>query len=210
MNQPWVYIVLFGLVIIVYAKLLPKKAEHSAEIPTTMKDVESAMDHFAVELEEQNKTIIQLFTETKKDYEVHAAKLASRVETLEKHNQQLQSELHRVGFVAEQIQKHQAPSAPVIQAEPAPASAPGSLSTSADPARSESPLQAVPVADQEPAATREQPNEPVALMNIKQRYAELFELYELGKSMDFIAKKLGMNKGEISLILLLAKQEERP
>ncbi len=98
----------------------------------------------------------------------------------------------------------------MIQAEPAPASAPGSLSTSADPARSESPLQAVPVADQEPAATREQPNEPVALMNIKQRYAELFELYELGKSMDFIAKKLGMNKGEISLILLLAKQEERP
>lgn len=204
MNQPLVYIVLFGLVIIVYAKFLPKKNEQSAETPTVMKEVESAMDHFAVELEEQNKAIIQLFTETKKDYEVHAAKLASRVEMLEKHNRQLQSELSRVGYVAELIQKHQAPQAPAAQSEAAAASSGSSVSSPVISSGSGS-LQAASVSGQEP----EQPDRPVAPMNMKQRYAELFQLYELGKSMDFIAKKLGMNKGEISLILQLAKQEER-
>ena len=40
------------------------------------------------------------------------------------------------------------------------------------------------------------------------RYPELFYLYRQGKSIEQIAKKLGINKGETALIIQLAKQEE--
>jgi DNA-binding NarL/FixJ family response regulator len=45
-------------------------------------------------------------------------------------------------------------------------------------------------------------------MNIRERYKEVFDLQRQGKSMDYIAKKMSMNKGELQLILQLAKQEE--
>jgi DNA-directed RNA polymerase specialized sigma24 family protein len=44
-------------------------------------------------------------------------------------------------------------------------------------------------------------------MNIRDRYANVFQLYDQGKSTDYIAKKLDMNKGEVMLIIQLAKQE---
>jgi len=43
---------------------------------------------------------------------------------------------------------------------------------------------------------------------IRTRYTELFKLYDSGKSMDAVARKLNMNKGEVQLIIQLAKQEE--
>jgi DNA-binding NarL/FixJ family response regulator len=48
-----------------------------------------------------------------------------------------------------------------------------------------------------------------AAMQMKQRYSELFQLHEQGKSVEYIAKKLGLNKGEVQLIIQLAKQEEQ-
>jgi len=44
--------------------------------------------------------------------------------------------------------------------------------------------------------------------SIKERYAELFEWYEQGKSIDMIAKASGMQRGEVQLIIQLARQEE--
>ncbi|MEK8130203.1 hypothetical protein WMW72_20055 [Paenibacillus filicis] len=206
MNQPWVYIVLFGLLLIVYAKLLPRTPVNSKE-SSGMKEVESAMDHFAVELEEQNKAIVQLFTDTKKDYDTHAAKLAVRVETLEKHNQQLQSELSRVGFVTEQIQKQQTATAPEAvlgtQLEANPSNYATAVRAS-DSSAAEAPVPSQTEADR--AAVQVEVSEKP--MNIRQRYAEVFQLYAQGKSIDVIAKKLDINKGEIALILQLGKQEE--
>ncbi|MNP20313.1 hypothetical protein D3C76_1128800 [compost metagenome] len=43
--------------------------------------------------------------------------------------------------------------------------------------------------------------------SIKHRYAEVFELHEQGKSIDVIGKLVGLQRGEIQLILQLAKQE---
>jgi hypothetical protein len=45
--------------------------------------------------------------------------------------------------------------------------------------------------------------------SIEERYPELFEYYRQGKSTEQIARKLGMNKGEVMLILGLAKREAR-
>ncbi|GAB6931472.1 hypothetical protein JCM10914A_54550 [Paenibacillus sp. JCM 10914] len=44
--------------------------------------------------------------------------------------------------------------------------------------------------------------------SIKHRYAELFDLYEQGKSIDMIAKATELQRGEVQLIIQLAKQEE--
>ncbi|MNJ40883.1 hypothetical protein D3C77_357880 [compost metagenome] len=41
-----------------------------------------------------------------------------------------------------------------------------------------------------------------------ERYPELFELYDQGKSIDMIAKAVGIQRGEVQLILQLAKKEE--
>ena len=48
----------------------------------------------------------------------------------------------------------------------------------------------------------------VSPQTLLERYSELFALYEEGKSIEFIAKKIGMNKGEVILIIDLAKQGE--
>ncbi|CAI6027449.1 hypothetical protein [Cohnella sp. JJ-181] len=42
---------------------------------------------------------------------------------------------------------------------------------------------------------------------IRERYAELLALYERGRSVEQVAKAMNMNKGEVQLILQLAKRE---
>ncbi|WP_443146859.1 hypothetical protein [Paenibacillus shenyangensis] len=55
-----------------------------------------------------------------------------------------------------------------------------------------------------PVEAEEPPTE-----KIQDRYPELFKLHESGKSVDTIAKAVGLQRGEILLILQLAKQEEQ-
>jgi DNA-binding NarL/FixJ family response regulator len=63
-----------------------------------------------------------------------------------------------------------------------------------------------PVPDPDPTSLV---GKPVSLMNIRDRYSVIFEMYDQGKSTDHIAKKLDMTKGEVNLIVQLAKQEEQ-
>lgn len=51
---------------------------------------------------------------------------------------------------------------------------------------------------------------PEPVYSIKNRYTELFDMYKAGKSIDMIAKAAGMQRGEVQLIIQLAKQEETP
>ncbi|UUZ95699.1 hypothetical protein LJK87_15475 [Paenibacillus sp. P25] len=55
-----------------------------------LSEMEQTIEHFAAELEEQNQALIEMFAETKKEYELHHAKLALRLEQLEKQNDLLQ------------------------------------------------------------------------------------------------------------------------
>ncbi|CAG7623789.1 DUF6115 domain-containing protein [Paenibacillus allorhizosphaerae] len=197
MDKPWVYIVLFGLLLIVYAKIMPKNGTPAAKRDEHMlSDVEATMDHFATELEEQNKALIQMFGDTKKEYELYSAKLASRVELLEKQNDRLQGELSRIGVFQEQLQNRDG----ILEAQPEASSA----------KRTESAGQAASLLAAAMSEPRAEAAEPADVpLNIRDRYRELLQLYEQGKSTEFIARKLQMNKGEINLILQLAKQEER-
>ncbi|MBP1155979.1 hypothetical protein [Paenibacillus sp. PvR098] len=206
MNQPWIYIVLVGLVLIVYAKIVPRSAGNqgsNARGGSMLSEMEETMDLFAAELDEQNKALIQMFVETKKEYELHTTKLVYRIELLEKQGEQLQQEVSRIGFTCDQLQSRQLAEKRVDAAYARTAA--GSIEPeqpgggSLTPASPPEPMleQVIPV-----------PPDVSFVMNMKERYSELFELYQQGKSTDYIAKKLGKNKGEINLILQLAKQEE--
>ena len=64
---------------------------------------------------------------------------------------------------------------------------------------------AVEISQQATPESSEIPEEPSN--SIMERYSELFELYHQGKSIDTIGKAVGMHRGEVQLILQLAKQE---
>lgn len=191
MDQPWVLVVLFGLVLIVYAKIMPKSKDQGSAARPMMNEIEETMEHFAAELEEQNQALIEMFAETKKEYALHTAKLTNRIEALEKLSQQQQQELVKLGYTLEQLPKQQ------LSAQDAQLAAKAAASHAGDTERK-----------QEAHVEPQEASKPAA-MHIKERYHSLFELYDQGKSIDFIAKKLGMNKGEVNLIVQLAKQEDK-
>lgn len=45
--------------------------------------------------------------------------------------------------------------------------------------------------------------------DIKERYQDVFHLHDQGKSIDYISRKLDINKGEVQLIVQLARQEDQ-
>ena len=169
MDQPWVYVVLLGILCLVISWFM-KEPNHAA---VTTKDIEDAMDLVAANLEEENKSLLNSLANLKSDYAKQAEKLELRVHELDKRVGELSSELR------EQRQ---------LLNKPAPTP----------------PYQAV--ASESPAANDVQ--EPEVSATISQRYPEIFQLYKQGKSIDSIARKLGMNKGEVALILQLSKRED--
>ncbi|WP_282941848.1 hypothetical protein [Paenibacillus sp. RC67] len=191
MYQPWVYIVLVGLVFIVYATLVPKVSTSSSKAAPSINEIEQTMEHFAGELEEQNEALIRQLADIKKDNEVHHARLSSRIEALEYQFAHSNQEFLKLGLAYEELQKK------LDQR----------MDTGISGFRESAAAQQEDMQDQTTEDAEIQHEE--SGMNIRSRYAELFELYEQGKSIDSIAKKMNMNKGEVNLILQLARQEEQ-
>ncbi|SEB47304.1 hypothetical protein [Paenibacillus sp. GP183] len=198
---PWMYVVLLGLVLIVYARLLPK-SETAAPRNTVVQEIEETIEHFAVEMDEQNKAILDLFTRTKQDYEVELAKLSGRMELLEKQKSELSQELSKI-HISSQVGAMTAASSNAVPAAAGMNDASVAASTVSVPRRRG---KAADMAKEPEPSIEEAP--PLSL-NMKSRYAELFSLHDQGKGVEIIAKKLGMNKGEVNLIIQLSKQEER-
>ncbi|OPH62196.1 hypothetical protein BC351_01580 [Paenibacillus ferrarius] len=183
------YVVLLGLVIIVYARFLPKEQTALSNKTNVVQEIEETIEHFAAEMDEQNQSLLNLFSKTKQDYEVELAKLAGRLESLEKQKHELSQELTKV-HVNQQVSQQ------LINSD---------LPTAASSIQSEQ-----VEASFLPVPAEEIVEEPIYMgLSMKSRYTELFALHDRGKSVEAIAKQLGMNKGEVSLILQLAKQEER-
>lgn len=211
--SPWMYVTLLGLVCIVYAQLLPKQAKPAAgPSGDMMKELEQSMEMFATDMEEQNQTLLQLFSETKRDYEGHLAKLSGRLEQLEKQNTQLVKELTKARPVPEAPEQPAAdPLSEIEPTKPHKASPiPAPIEPSVLSGEALKLQQAVAASRQAAAAAAEDDaSRAPLLLNVKERYTELFRLHEQNKSVEHIAKKLNMNKGEVHLILQLAKQEEK-
>jgi hypothetical protein len=194
MEQPWVYVVLIGLVLIVFSRIGLKTGSNTPMNASVLKDFEEVVDVFAVDMEEQNQALIKIFADTKQEYEVQIAKGTGRIEVLEKQLQELTQEVGKLNLkLTTSIER---------PTETYTRKAVQKKSTLIEPVSAEAEVQPVhvPAAQTETSAVRQ---------TLKDRYSELFTYHEQGKSIEYIAKKLHMNKGEVNLIIQLSKQEER-
>jgi exonuclease I len=187
--QPVLYVILLGLVMVVYARFIPKEQTTvSSANATVVQEIEDTIEHFAAEMDEQNQAMLDLFSKTKQDYEVELAKLAGRLETLERQKHELSKELT------------------TLHVNQPPVLSPAEMLSALNAPNHGIPA-SVNVIENAPDPL---PEEPVYVgLSMKSRYSELFTLHNQGKSVEAIAKKLSMNKGEVSLILQLSRQEER-
>ncbi|WP_405082610.1 DUF6115 domain-containing protein [Paenibacillus chitinolyticus] len=199
--EPWQMIVLLGLVIVVFAGVIPRSAaKKGGQAPSAqlVKELEESMAHFASDLELQNQALIDLFKETQREHKLEVAKLTARLEVLERRSVDGSGAAEQAGRQsAPDLSRHGSRSAePAVQAHGSARSTPRPSQTEEFPA----PDAAASVRPQE--APRTEPE-----LSVRARYAALFELHDQGKSTEQIAKQLGMNKGEVMLIMQLAKRE---
>jgi DNA-binding NarL/FixJ family response regulator len=170
LNEPWMYIVLLGLVCIVISFFAPRSVTNDRA--NMIKEIEDTMEHFASEIEEENNQLLQSVAQIKTDHELQINRLFTKVDQLEKQNYDLSSEIKSI-VMNKLHEQNKKPSRAHIE-------------------------EVVPEIVKEASP-----------MQMKKRYSELFLLHEQGKAIEYIAKKLNLNKGEVQLIIQLAKQEEQ-
>lgn len=188
--QPWLYIVILGACIIGYAYMRPKDVV--SKRTAVVNDIEIALDQFAEELEEGNKELMISVSGLKRELEAEINKLNGRLSVLEKHNS-LSINASDIRAEHSNVTAFHQPAERTIE----------KLKTRRVIKKHEESVdEAIETSIIEP--------EGKSLGNdIKNRYGAIFELHSQGKSIEYIAKKTGMNKGEIQLIIQLARQEEQ-
>jgi len=181
--DPWQLIVLLGAVIAAAAFLMPRRNAGSRPDEASAVQLQTALEQFMETMEADNREIAESIAGMQKRNREENANRDERIAALERRAAELEE---RVSLTERRLEerieglRHGAP------AETAPA---------ADAQATE------PEGGGEEQQDRDEPT-------IRSRYAELFALHDQGKSVDAIARQTGMNKGEVMLILQLAKQEE--
>src|SRR5665647_1230983 len=165
------YIVLLGLVCIVISFFAPRSVTNNSL--NMVKEIEDTMEHFANEIEEENKQLLQTVAQIKTDHEQQMNRIITKVDQLEKQNYDLSNEIKSIVLTKFYEQNKQLPTTATLE------------------------------------ETLLLEKVSVSPMQMKERYTELFLLHEQGKAIEYIAKKLNLNKGEVQLIIQLAKQEEQ-
>ncbi|KOR89983.1 hypothetical protein AM231_13105 [Paenibacillus solani] len=174
--KPWIYIVLLGIAAVLYALMLPKRREETVSSERVVKEVESTLEAYMAEVQNENEQLVELVSQMKQEL---TAKQQAQQEQV--------SELRQRMLVAEQK---------LTESDTRLRIAEDQLTRTAT------------LSEGSAAATSEVEDISPPVPSIKSRYAELFDLYEQGKSIDVIAKNTGFQRGEVQLIIQLAKQEE--
>ncbi|ANF96548.1 hypothetical protein [Paenibacillus bovis] len=203
---PWVYIVIIGAIAVVYGIMIPKRSNAKTAdtaVSATVEKVEDTLEHYMTEIEKENEEIIDLVSQIKQE---STAKQLALQEQVSEMRQRLM-ELEQKAAVA--------PVQPVYQPIPV---VPAGIEIAAAPAEMKGFNQqgealrqsAARMMEEQAAASPVQKEvEETSAEKIQNRYPELFKLHESGKSVDTIAKAVGLQRGEVLLILQLAKQEEQ-
>lgn len=197
MNLPgWIYIVLIGAVAIVYGFLLPKarNVAATAQSMATVDKVEDTLEHYMAEIEKENEEIIDLVSKIKQ--ESTAKQLALQEQLTEMRQRLIQLEQKPDPVMMQPVAQ---PVAPMQNVSHMPSQG---IGTQGDALRES----AARMAQEHSEPVVEQ--QPDTIERIQDRYQELFAHYKNGKSIDTIAKTVGLQRGEVQLILQLAKQED--
>ncbi|MFS0839327.1 hypothetical protein [Paenibacillus sp. 1P03SA] len=202
--DPWQMIVLLGLVIVVFAGLIPRSAaKKGGQAPSAqlVNELEESMAHFASDLEQQNQALIDLFKETQREHKLEVAKLTARLEVLERRSAEGTGAAVNGGRgTGPEFFRQEGPRNPETHVYTDPAvQSHGSAPAKPLPSQKEELRTA-----EASAAVSAQPQNALRgeqELSVRARYAALFELHDQGRSTEQIAKQLGMNKGEVMLIM---------
>lgn len=193
MNDAWLYVVLLGAAAVVYAFLIPKPKPDKVVSggDRVVKEMEQTLEQYMVEMEKENDDLVNLLVQIRQ--ETGAKQLALQ--------EQLADVRGRLAEMERTAGKHEA-RIEQLSVGDLQAAAVREMQEAAGRLRNE----------QIETAAQQQIQEPLPEMepveSVKSRYPQLFELHDQGKSVDSIAKAIGLQRGEIQLILRLAKREE--
>lgn len=187
--QPWVYIVLVGVAAILYALLLPARMKEGKAEQQSLKETEAALELYMADIERENEELAQLVSSIKQQSQTNHVAMQGQISDLQHQLTELQqSSLLLEGRVTNEEKRLRELEVLVEKG-------------------SSAKVAAIPSAGAELSSIQpEVKAKPIS--SIKLRYPRLFELHEQGKSIDSIAKTAGLQRGEVQLILQLAKQEE--
>ncbi|MFC3797779.1 hypothetical protein [Cohnella sp. GCM10012308] len=200
--EPWVTLVIAGAAIAGYGWLKPEPKAQSAAIVN-----EEAYDRLLEDLETENKELVDAVAAFKREQDDTVSRLGRRIRDLEL--QMEESAAYRKSDAYGREEPAAASEHVRLPAQPPAAAEARSerLSAAYIKEAGSSPRQdeAIDMAATTAADIASGPaDRPPA---IRERYAELLELYERGRSVEQVAKAMNMNKGEVQLVLQLAKRE---
>ncbi|TFE24401.1 hypothetical protein [Cohnella luojiensis] len=187
--SPWLAVVLLGVAITGYAWLMPKTNARDKEKEF---ESEAAYTQLLEDLETENRELFDAVAKFKREQDETVDKLGRRIVDME---QQMKMWTEQAVSVSVPTEIQSGLQAPAVEA------------------LSQSPLPYVAVSLETEAA--EMGNDLVAgeidvpPTTIRGRYPELLEMHDKGRSVEQIAKAMGMNKGEVQLILQLVRREEQ-
>ncbi|MNN17512.1 hypothetical protein D3C81_1307030 [compost metagenome] len=206
-GDPWFYIVLLGLAALVYAMLIPSRKSTADSVNNGIGELETTLEQYMSEIDKENDELIDLVAQMKQDF---ASKQLAQQEQL--------VELRKRIIEVEQSSRNNSTTGKAVEV---------AVNATTEPAiETNSIVNAIDVVDDVISVTNDVADQAAAPIadqtqldhsadtatktpeSVRDRYPELFDLYEKGKSIDMIAKTIGIQRGEIQLILQLAKREE--
>lgn len=191
--SPWIIIVILGACAIAYAFIMPRKDKVQQPSHQLVQEMESTLEHYMTEIEQDNDALIQRVAELKGEATAADHRMQSQLQELQQRLDQLEQQKVKTTELstAENIMGQRSEG---LQAQ-----------SLMDSVRAET-NQQIPSASElqdNPQQEEDQKRE-----SIKDRYTELFRLHDEGKSMDAISRQTGIQLGEVQLILQLAEREE--
>jgi DNA-binding NarL/FixJ family response regulator len=192
----WLYIIIVGGVCIAIAALLPseKKKEEQVE---EMQAVMDSLSHFVSEMEQDNKELMDMVKQIKREQDQQINKLYDRVDYLERQTHDVSQKL-----LEATMQTYPVIDVPAETVPNAPRRRKKIVTEDALPEP-----ETVVTVNRTAVHLEQQVSEPDPQQEIKERYQQVFSMYAGGKSIEQIARKLSMNKGEVQLIIQLYHQE---
>jgi hypothetical protein len=192
--SPWIIIVILGACAIAYACIMPRKNKAQEPGHQLVQEMESTLEHYMTEIENDNDALIQRVAEMKGEATAADQRMQLQLQELQQRLDQL-----------EQSKKNEAVASPVPHSGNVSVQSSEGLQAQAlvKSVQAEAAQQALE-ADQQTSEVESLPGRE----SIKDRYEELFNLHAEGKSMDAISKQTGIQRGEVQLILQLAEREE--